>query len=292
METENELKVEETTEVTEEVEGVEVAESADDKTAVSEATETTDEAEAVEPTLAEQALAEVSEESVEKPDPKDAVIGGFRKELRESQKMIADLNSQVEALKPKEKEPEPVKSPYELAAEKAAEEQEVSVDEAEVTVTGKLLKEQQAFERKQQESQTTVITQKQAEQTLHNEFVKAGEVMDVKAMGEGLDFKSVMEMSEGLITQEEMAGIIAKVKKTAKTPEGIYPEFYKRLYGYAVKEIVEAGGENAKNLRAAIKNHSQAKTKLKTPEKPVVPKREEIIGKATSVHDAHLNSLM
>jgi len=86
----------------------------------------------------------------EEPDPiqeqlhaKDAVIGGMRRDLR-------DANTRIAALEESRKEPE--KSPLEIAAE----EQEVSIDE--VVVSGKLLREQQAFTEQQAATKAQNVT--------------------------------------------------------------------------------------------------------------------------------------
>ena len=253
------------------------------------------EAEEVEPeqteeeesTLAEDALSEIDE--VED-DPKDAVIGGFRKQLRESEIQVAELRGRIEELKPKEPEPkkEVVKSPMDLALEKAAEEQGVDVDEAELVVTGKLHREQQDFDRNQRQQQQETTTKEQSDDLASKAFVKAGITMNVEAMGKGLGFKDIMSQIEGkgLVTAADMTWLASK-------SDGM-DGFYEKLYDFSKKAILSAGGEAAEILQANITAHSQDNEKKlkKLPEKKKVLTREKIIAEATSVTDAHLINIM
>jgi len=95
--------------------------------------------------VAKEALA-VSEEAVApevpavvEPDPKDAVIGQFRRELRQTREELEQMKI---AARPVEK------SPLELAAEA----QGVSVDDVEVT--GRVLRAEQAFQNRRIQAQT------------------------------------------------------------------------------------------------------------------------------------------
>ncbi len=277
MDTENEQNVEETQD--------EETKAEESQTETTEAEETQDE----ESTLAEEALSEASDEKAEeKVDPKDAVIGDFRKQLRESELMVAELKGQVETLKPKPKEPEKevIKSPFDLAAEKAearAKEDGLTADDAEVTFTPKLLREQAAFDKEQRETQAVTQTEKQTQDDFNKAFVTAGETMDAKAMGEGLDFNTIIEFSGDLVTKQDHTWLATKSKD--------WPDFCKRLYKFAIDAINEAGGENAKDLQAKIEAHSQVKKETKKPEKKEVPTKEEIIEKASTVAEAHLNAI-
>lgn len=94
--------------------------------------------------LAQEALEATPEAAPEvpaavEPDPKDAVIGQFRRELRETREQLAQVQA---ATKPV------VKSPLELAAE----EQGVSVEQ--VTIDGRLYQKQKEFENKQAQAQS------------------------------------------------------------------------------------------------------------------------------------------
>ncbi len=237
---------------------------------------------------AQDALDEASEAEKLEVDPKDAVIGDFRKQLRESELIVAELKGQIEASKPKEKEPEPevVKSPMDIALEEAAKEQGVDIDEAEVVMTGKLNREQKAFEVKQREQQTATSTKEQSDAQSSAAFITAGETMNAKAMGEGLDFKTIITAADELVSKADMTWLASKSKD--------YVDFYDRYYKFAVKQIIEAGGENAEILQAKIKAHSQAKPKEEEPEKKPVPTKKRIIEttKAISVQEAQVNSIM
>lgn len=279
MGTENEQKVEEPIEDSK-VDETPVDETPADETPAGEPKEE-------ESTLAQDALDEASETEKPEVDPKDAVIGDFRKKGREKDLLIENLKGQIEATKPKPevKEKEVIKSPMDLALEKAAEEQGVSVDEAEVTLTGKLNREQKAFETEQRATQTATTTKEQSDAAANTAFATAGETMNTEAMGKGLDFNTIIEQSGDMVTPEDMKWLASKSKS--------YADFYKRLYKFSLDAIIEAGGDNAKILQAQVKAHSQANKKIeKKPEKPEVPKRKVILETATTVGEAHVNQIM
>ncbi len=256
----------------------------------------TEETQTEESTPAEDALTETSEKSVEDLQAelekaeaeKNTAFGARRQEKREFETQIANLNGQIEALKPQEKrDVTVVKSPFDLAAEKAekqAIEDGLTTEEAEVTFTPKLLREQQAFDAKQREEQTATTTKTQSDAQSNAAFEVATETMNTEAMGEGLDFKTIIEQSGELVTKADMEWLGSKSKS--------YADFYKRLYDFSVKAIIGTGGTEAKALQAKIKAHSQVKTEEKKPEKKKVPTQKEILEVATTVNEAHINSLM
>ena len=94
--------------------------------------------------LAKAALEETEDleqdEPVEKPDPKDAVIGDFRRQVRDLQHTVEELKTAATSQKT------PEKSPIEQEADRLG----VSVEE--VPVDGRLILEQQKFQQKQQQA--------------------------------------------------------------------------------------------------------------------------------------------
>lgn len=266
------------------------------ETPETEAKETPKEPEAEAPeveesTSAEEALEEASEAEKPETDPKDAVIGDFRKKLRESELMTANLRGQIEAAKPKPKEEvaEVSKSPFDLAADEA--EAQVKLDggkaeDAEVIFSPKLLREQAAFEKQQREQQSAATTREQSNAASSAAFGVAGETMNVEAMGEGLDFNTIITEAGELVTEADMKWLASKSKD--------YPDFYKRLYEFSTEAITKAGGAQAADLQTRIKAHSQAKTTEKEPEKKVVATRKEIIAKAKTamtIQDAQVQNI-
>ena len=104
---------------------------------VEETEQLEEEVEAVEEAAVAEAAPEVP--AVVEPDPKDAVIGQFRRELRQTREELEQMKT---ANKPVEK------SPLELAAEV----QGVSIDDVEVT--GKVLRAEQEFQSRRVQTQT------------------------------------------------------------------------------------------------------------------------------------------
>lgn len=218
--------------------------------------------EASEVDLAKEAL-EVTEEKPEV-DPKDAVIGGFRRSLREAELRAARAEGALAA-----KAAAPLeKSPLELAAE----EQGVSVDE--VSVDGKLLNKEIEFRQKQTEANA----QQQQMQDYQAGSEAAGLAMTDENLGEGLGVTALAKLGEHLLTDQDQEEIFLAGKKCGTV-------LYKKLK----KRIQEAGGAEAQELQKRLKpQKSQSKPKKEqqkkadeTESKP--PEAEEILD-APSAH--------
>lgn len=201
--------------------------------------------------LAKEALEATEESEV---DPKDAVIGGFRRDLRASELEAARLRGQLEAQQTRPKE----KSPIELAAE----ERGVSVDE--VDINGKLYKEQQAWERSQAESQ---VQQKQFDDYRSGSEAALLTMTD-ETLGEGLGLESIARIGDHLLTDQDRQKIFSAGKNCGSV-----------LYKTLKERILEAGGANAQELQKRLKP-TQAKPKdgpktPKTPAKKPGPKPQD-----------------
>jgi hypothetical protein len=239
-ETEQQEIQETETVVDEKTETVETAETAE----TAEKTEQTEEVTDVD--LALEVLDATEQET--KVDPKDAVIGDFRRQLREKEQQLRELQSQRETTQAQAQ-----MSPLELAAAK----QECSVDE--VVIDGKLYREQQAFERQQEQR----AAQQQELQVFEESSRLAYATMTDAVMGKGLGLDSLAQMGGHLLTDGDKMDIIKAGKNCGN-------EIHDRLK----YRILQAGGTSADILRANLANARRTHTKAK-PEK----KQQEAVRK-------------
>lgn len=239
---------------------------------VSDGTELTDEAK-----LAKEALEATGEEPAKtEPDPKDAVIGDFRRQLRDSQLAVARLEGQISAKQTQVTSLE--KSPLELAAEA----QEVSVDDVEIS--GALYRKQRVWEKKQDaaEAERTVAKSREelGQQSYQTALVEFSEVN----VGEGLDFQTVISRGQALLTSGDKLDI-ANAKDPAKLA-------YKRCK----RAILESGTEDATLLQQRIDAHKSKTKKKDEPDKDKADKKAKAEAEggtpeSTSVHKSTLHSL-
>jgi len=197
------------------------------------------------------------DETAEKPevDPKDAVIGGMRRDLRASERERYRLQGQLEAQQAKPPEPSPI--------ELAAKEQEKPIDE--VIIDGKLYKEQQAWEQKQ----ATARTQQQQLDDFRSGSEAAVLTMTDETLGEGLGLESLREIGEHLLTEQDQREVYAAGKKCGAV-------LYKKLK----ERILDGGGTNAQELQKRLKPtqtkpKKEAKEKTSTKEKPASKPQDE-----------------
>lgn len=186
-------------------------------------------------------------------DPKDAVIGDFRRKLRTSEIETARLQGQLQA----QQAGPPEKSPLELAAI----EQEKPLDE--VIIDGKLYKEQVAWEQKQ----ATARTQQQAAQDYQSGSEAASLAMTDEILGEGLGVEALGKLGEHLLTDTDHREIFMAGKNCGTV-----------LYKALKKRILEAGGVAAQELQKRLKPTTKPKEEPKPKPKPKpkgpVPKDE------------------
>lgn len=225
--------------------------------------------------LAQAALDETEDKP--KVDPKDAVIGGFRRAAREAELKAARLQGQLDAQQARP----PEKSPLELAAEEQTktEGRVISVDE--VIVDGKLLKAQQKWEKDQTGNQA----RQQATQDYHAGLEAALLTMTDENLGEGLGLQSLCKLGDHLLTDEDHREIFMAGKKCGTV-----------LYKKVKERILKAGGAEAQELQERLKPQtSQPKPKEKQPEKDKTKKEEppeaEVILDAPAAHIGHVFDL-
>lgn len=177
-----------------------------------------------------------------KPDPKDAVIGEYRRKARDAELETARLRGQIEATQTQVKPTE--KSPIELAAEQ----QEVSVDDVEIS--GALYKKQRAWEKKQDAAETEQAAAKDRTALGQRSFQTASVEFSTAKVGVGLDLKTVIEMGEQYLTPGDKLDI-----SRAKDP-------MKLAYQRCKRAILDSGTEEATLLQQRIDAHkSKAKDK-------------------------------
>lgn len=215
-----------------------------------------------EPSPAEESVETEAEEekpAEEKPevDPKDAVIGDFRRKNRDLEvdkaRLEGELKARAELQQPTV---EVEKSPLQIAMEA-----EGVDDPDELEKPFSVMQKQVKWEREQEKKAT------QEEKLESRNTSLAGTVeslqeeeLSVEKMGEGLDLKSVSELGDKLLSRGDgvdIADVLAKKGTKAAV---------KKSYEILKRRILEAGGENAKLLKAAIakKGKSQTEPEKKT----------------------------
>jgi hypothetical protein len=195
----------------------------------------------------------------EKPeaDPKDAVIGDFRRKLRDQELETARLQGELQArkdLQTKAEEPPP-KSPLELA-EAAYIEENGDLDG--FAMTGSLYRQQKAFDDEQAAKKAATKEQTQTSNAgvqAENELQQGD--LSVEKMGEGLDLQSVAKVGQKYLTRGDTVDIADMVQTRGYA--AALKETYKRMRA----RTLEAGGEDAKILQNAIKNAKKGKSQTK-----------------------------
>lgn len=137
-----------------------------------------------------------------KVDPKDAVIGEFRRKNRETELENARLKGQLEERKSMatEKPTEKVLSPLDKA-EAAYVEQYGELPEGGLPMTGNLHREQVAFENKIA-AEKTAATQKETAKTTSERAVSVAraDTFSEENMGKGLDIDTVVNLGQPYLT--------------------------------------------------------------------------------------------
>ena len=235
-----------------------------------------------------------------KPDPKDAVIGDFRRKLRDSELETAKLQGKLEAqVEAETKAKEPEKSPLDLEIEKQAKQAELDgedFDEDDVKISPSLYRKQKAFEDAQASKTTT--TEKKAEAntvlTQASEALQDGD-LSAEKLGQGLDLKSVAQLGDKYLTKGDLIDLADIQTKRGTTAT------VKEAYNIMLRRIKAAGGEDAKLLQNAINIKAGKKSQPK-PKKPkgkpdidalTTEGEDEVKGEAeTETHSKRLTDFM
>ena len=200
---------------------------------------------------------EGTETVAEKPevDPKDAVIGDFRRKLRDEELKTARLEGEIEARKSIQAKPEEaVKSPLELA-EAAWLEDEEHDDLVDFTMNGDLYRRQRAFDDEQaaKKAGTTERTKSDNAATQAEEDLLAGELSEQKR-GKGLDLRTIAGIGTQYLTKGDRLDI-ADIVQSRGSKAGL-----KEAYNRMVERTLAAKNEDSRLLQNAI---SKTRTKPK-----------------------------
>lgn len=159
----------------------------------------------------EDASTETTEEKVEIPevDPKDAVIGGFRRDLRDqradNQSLRQRLDDQDQVIADLKQTKEPVeKSPIDKLA---AEDPLATPDVGTLAAQSQWEARQRATERKTADEaatkETTARTQQERNKAIAAGQLVTAETFSVEKVGQGVDFESVVTAGEKYLTEHE-----------------------------------------------------------------------------------------
>jgi hypothetical protein len=198
---------------------------------------------------AEEALKETEEAAAEdEADPKDAVIGEFRRKARDLEIEKARLEGELEARKALQTETKdevaPEKSPLELAEEAWLEE---NGDMDGFAMSGQLYREQKAFDDAKVQRERETETAKTVETTMASTAseLQAGE-LSPEAVGEGLDLKSMCALGDKYLDKWDN-GKLADIQATKGTKAALT-----HAYKILKTRILEAGTEDTQTLQKAI----------------------------------------
>jgi hypothetical protein len=220
----------------------EVVENEDDPKLAKEALEAIgedpDETEVAE-TEDEKAAREAAEAEALQADPKDAVIGQFRREKRDLELENAKLQGELEARKSLQTDQtQKVKSPLELA-EDAYTEEYGSLDG--FAMSGELYRQQEAWKDKQTAQKTTETQESSAMQEVNREkaVLQNGDLSPEKA-GAGLDFKSVIDNGQDYLDEADVLKV-KLVKQKLGTNAGL-----RKAYDLCKQALIDNGQLKAK----------------------------------------------
>ena len=191
----------------------------------------------------------------EKPevDPKDAVIGDFRRKLRDEELKTAKLEGEIEARKSIQVKPEEVvKSPLDLAEAAWLEEHD---DLDDFTMDGVLYRRQRAFDEEQAEKKAGTTEQTKIDNAAiqAEEDLLAGELSEAQR-GQGLDLRTVAGIGTQYLTKGDKLDI-ADIVQSRGSKAGL-----KEAYNRMVQRTLAAKNEDSKLLENAI---SKTRTKPK-----------------------------
>lgn len=247
----------------EEVDEVNQPEEVEEKTDLAKEAlkEATEESSPAEESVETEEKPKAEEEAEQKPevDPKDAVIGDFRRKNRDLEldkaRLEGELKARAEIQAPVAEE---TKSPLEIAEAAYIEE---NGDLEGFSVSSTVLREELAFRDEKSASEAAVSSKKGSDSDLQrvSEELQEEEFSPEK-VGEGLDLQSITNVGEKHLTEGDLVDIgnIAN-RKGLKTAMKVY-------YHKIVERTLASGGEDAKLLQAAINARKKGKSQ-KEPEK-------------------------
>lgn len=232
---------EETTETDETKETTKADEETTEKDETTETTEETDE-----------------ETTKTEADPKDAVIGDYRRRARESDRRNAELEELLVIERAK------AKTETSETEEKSPIDKYIEENGDDVPLDGKTVREQAVFDARRTEKATNKAAADESIATKRASFTYARANLSEAKVGKGLDFETIISefghhLDEGDRMMIEQAGAKALVEARNRI----------------ITNVLNSGGEDATILKARIKAHnSEAKPKKKVTTKPKTPTGE------------------
>jgi len=215
-------------------------------------------------------------------DPKDAVIGGMRRELRETkQELSAKVNQLAEDNAYLRGQLEANTTPQLSPLEQAAEAQGVSVDE--VQVDGALLRAEQKHQHEQAQA---ARSKEQEQQRVKDQQAGSVEVMQEltpEKAGEGLDYSTVIQTGQQYMTEADRRDIGQMGRGAAR-----------ELYDRALLRIRQSGTPEEQALfEQRLTKQLLAKNEQKKPdgeaEKPAEPTPDA--DEQERIYDPHVERL-
>lgn len=226
----------------------------DDNSSSAEETGQAESAETEESTESEKS----DEKSDDDVDPKDAVIGDFRRKFRDQEIENAKLQARLEertAMQTQTATAEPEKSPLELAEAAYKEE---NGDLEGFAMDGELYRKQRAFDDAQAAATAATTSTTQVNNTAmqaENELQETD--FSAEKMGKGLDLRTVASIGKQYLTngdKVDLADIMNSRGEKAALRE---------VYKMSLRRIAEAGNEDTKLITNAIKVHNGKKSQAK-----------------------------
>ncbi len=230
----------------------EEVEKTDEAGLAKEALEATEEesSPAEEPVKDEKTEEEAPEEEKPEVDPKDAVIGDFRRQNRELDLKNARLEGELEARKSMATTAaEPVKSPLEKA-EAAYVEENGDLDG--FAMNGELYRQQRAFDDEKVAKKSATEKEEQSQTTMARSVtaLQQGE-FSAEKVGAGLDFNSIVSLGQGYLDKADLMKI-----EIISTRDGVEAAT-RKAYELCKDAILAAGNEDSKLLKNAINIQSK-----------------------------------
>ena len=187
-------------------------------------------------------------ETEEEVDPKDAVIGDFRRKARDLELENAKLAGQLEARKELQTETKeevtPEKSPLEIA-EAAYVEENGDLDG--FAMTGALYREQAAFDKANDQKEREVVESTRTKSTMEITAANLQEGdLSPETAGEGLDLQSMCKLGDKYLTNGDNLDL-AELQQAKGTAVAL-----KEAYKIMKRRVLESGTEDSATLQKAI----------------------------------------
>jgi len=192
-----------------------------------------------------------------KVDPKDAVIGDFRRKNRDLELEKARLEGELEGQKSTTKSAEVPKSPLEIA--EAAHIAEYG-DLERFTMNGELYRKQRAFDDENAAKKTAIATQEQSKVQADRavQVLQTGD-LSAEKVGQGLDFRTIVGLGQRYLDKADVLKVEV-ISQRDGMEAGV-----RKAYELCKAGILAAGNSDSQLLQHAIDAHK--KSQVKPPKK-------------------------